>query len=93
MDIQHTDDGLKGKFFITRNDKELAEMTYVWVGTEKIIIDHTEVDKAFGGKGLAKELVFAGAAYARENSKKIIPLCPYAKATFEKYEELQDLLF
>ena len=29
MDIQHTDDGLKGKFFITQNDKELAEMTYV----------------------------------------------------------------
>ena len=67
-------------------------MTYIWAGEDKFIIDHTEVDPAYNGKGLAKQLVYAGVDYARKNSKKVIPLCPYAKATIEKNTELQDVL-
>ena len=69
MDIQHTDDGLKGKFFITRNDKELAEMTYVWVGTEKIIIDHTEVDDALRGQGAGRQCLAA-----RQRARPALPV-------------------
>ena len=58
----------------------------------KFIIDHTEVDEAYGGKGLAKQLVYAGAEYARKNGKKVIPLCTYAKATFDKNQDLQEIL-
>ncbi|GHA79196.1 hypothetical protein GCM10009007_20300 [Formosimonas limnophila] len=34
MNIKHTDDGFKGKFFVEQDHRELAEMTYVWVGNE-----------------------------------------------------------
>ncbi|WP_396022258.1 GNAT family N-acetyltransferase [Chryseobacterium suipulveris] len=67
-------------------------MTYTWAGEDKFIIDHTEVDPKFGGQGLAKQLVLAGAAYAKENNKKVIPLCPYAKSVFEKNQNIQDVL-
>ena len=92
MDIQHTDDGFKGKFFITQNDKELAEMTYVWVGTKKIIIDHTEVDDALRGQGAGRQLLAQAVEFARTTQIKIIPLCPFAKSVFDKVKEYSDVL-
>jgi predicted GNAT family acetyltransferase len=92
MDIQHTDDGFKGKFFITQNDKELAEMTYVWVGTKKIIIDHTEVDDALRGQGAGRQLLAQAVEFARTKQIKIIPLCPFAKSVFDKVKEYSDVL-
>ena len=67
-------------------------MTFTWAGEAKFVIDHTGVKEKFGGKGLAKKLVMAGVEYARENDKKIIPLCPYAKARFDRDESLKDVL-
>lgn len=40
-------------------------MTYTWNGTDNLVIDHTQVDEAFQGKGLAKKFVEAGVKYAR----------------------------
>lgn len=77
MNIQHADNGLKGKFYITQNDQELTEMTYVWVGTEKIIIDHTSVDDALRGQGAGRQLVAQAVEFTRLKHIKIIPLCPF----------------
>jgi predicted GNAT family acetyltransferase len=92
IEIKQIDNGKKGAFEIYFDGKKAGEMTYTWAGTDKFIIDHTEVDEAYGGKGLAKQLVLAGVDFARKNGKKIIPLCPYAKATFDKNEDLRDVL-
>ena len=67
-------------------------MTYSWAGDDKFIIDHTEVDEEYGGKGLGKDLVKAGVAYAREKNVKVIPLCPFAKKVIAKTPEFQDVL-
>lgn len=90
--IEQEDNGKKGKFIIYDNDEIAGEMTYTWAGKDKFIIDHTIVEERFGGKGLAKELVLADVAYAREKNVKIIPLCPYAKARFDKEESIRDVL-
>jgi hypothetical protein len=47
-------------------------------------IFHTEVDSAFGGKGLGKELVQACVDYAKENNLKITATCPYANSVLRK---------
>ena len=91
-EIKHNNNEKNGAFEIFVDGKKAGEMTYTWAGDDKFIIDHTEVDEAYGGQGLAKKLVIAGVEYARENSKKVIPLCPYAKATIAKNAELQDVL-
>lgn len=93
MDIQRIDDGKKGFFKAVDDGKEAGLMTYVWAGPGKIIIDHTEVDPAFGGKGVGKQLVMEAVKYARESNIKILPLCPYAKSVFEKNADLHDVLF
>jgi uncharacterized protein len=68
-------------------------MTYTWAGDSKFIIDHTEVNEGFNGKGVGKKLVLAAVDYARANNVKIIPLCPFAKSVFDKTEEIRDVLF
>jgi uncharacterized protein len=92
MEILQKDDGKKGMFYIEQNGQIVAEMTYVWAGDSKIIIDHTEVDDSLGGKGIGKQLVEKAVVFAREKSIKIMPLCPFAKSVFDKVKEFQDVL-
>lgn len=92
MDVKHQDFGTKGKFYIEADGQEAAAMHYVWAGDKKMIIDHTEVNEAFEGRGLGKQLFKAMVAYARANNIKIVPLCPFAKALFDRMEEYRDVL-
>jgi uncharacterized protein len=92
MEIQQQDNGTKGSFYIEQEGKQLAEMTYVWVGIQKIIIDHTEVSDALAGKGAGKQLVAAAVSFAREKGIKIMPLCPFAKSVFDKVPDYNDVL-
>ena len=93
MEIQQEDNGKKGVFFIEENNEIIAEMTYVWSGEDKIIIDHTEVSEKLGGKGIGKQLVHKAVEMAREKHIKILSLCPFAKRVFDKTEDYKDVLF
>jgi predicted GNAT family acetyltransferase len=66
MTINQEDNGEKGAFYITENGERAAEMTYVWAGANKIIIDHTEVGISLRGAGAGKQLVEASVHFARE---------------------------
>lgn len=92
MNIQHSDNGFKGEFYIASNGETQAKMTYVWVGASEFIIDHTEVGDALRGQGAGKELVAQAVTFAREKQVKIIPLCPFAKSVFDKTPEYSDVL-
>ncbi|MBC7884648.1 MAG: N-acetyltransferase [Saprospiraceae bacterium] len=92
MEIQHLENGTKGKFYITLNGKAAAEMTYVWVGSSKFIIEHTEVDELLKGKGAGKQMLQKAVEFARTKGVKIIPLCPFAKSVFDKVDSFKDVL-
>ena len=92
MNIDHLEHGSKGAFIIKENNQRLAEMTYSKAGDHLIIIDHTEVSDALRGKGAGKQLVTAAVNYVREKKIKILPLCPFAKAVFDKTPEFSDVL-
>ncbi|MFN8311062.1 MAG: GNAT family N-acetyltransferase [Chitinophagales bacterium] len=92
MEILQIDDSHKGKFYIKHNCAEVAAMTYVWAGTNRIIIDHTEVSDALKGMGAGKQMLMKAVAFAREKQLKIFPLCPFAKSVFEKTAAIQDVL-
>lgn len=89
--VQHNTEK-NGDFEALFRGKHAGLMTYTWAGTDKFIIDHTEVEEAFGGKGIGKEMLLAAVDFARKTNVKIIPLCPFAKATFQKNADLQDVL-
>jgi uncharacterized protein len=92
MEVKQKDDTKKGAFFVEENNKMLAEMTYVWAGSDRIIIDHTEVANELAGKGVGKQMVTKAVEFARQKNIKIIPLCPFAKSVFAKVKEFNDVL-
>ncbi|MBF4491444.1 N-acetyltransferase [Flavobacterium sp. MR2016-29] len=93
MEIKQINDIKKGYFEAIEEGKEAGKMTYTWAGDSKFIIDHTEVNEEFSGKGVGKKLVLAAVDYARSNNLKIIPLCPFAKSVFDKNEDIRYVLF
>ncbi|NLN31979.1 MAG: N-acetyltransferase [Flavobacteriaceae bacterium] len=92
MTIERMNNGHKGFFRAMENELQAGLMTYTWVGNEKFIIDHTEVDPGFSGQGVGKKMVMEAVEFARANNLKIIPLCPFAKSVFDKEQALHDVL-
>lgn len=71
-------------------DKLAGRCTYV-VRDGLWELEHTIVDSAYGGQGIAGKLVQELAAQAREHGVKIVPVCSYALKTFEKNAEYADV--
>lgn len=92
MEILQKDDGNKGAFYVEQENQVLAEMTYVWAGTDRIIIDHTDVNTTLKGKGIGKQMVRKAVDFARDKGIKIVPLCPFARSVFDKIKEFNDVL-
>jgi uncharacterized protein len=93
MEIIQENNEKKGVFKAIENNVEAGLMTYSWAGENKFIIDHTEVNPDFSGKGVGKQLVMKAVDYARANNLKIMPLCPFAKSVFDRVAEIRDVLY
>lgn len=91
IDINREDSPVGGRYVAVVHGEE-AEMTYSRAGTSRIIIDHTGVPDSMRGMGVGKQLVAAAVKDARAEGFKIIPLCPFAKATLEKHSEWHDVV-
>lgn len=92
MNIQHRSGDTKGEFYLEEDGEIKAKMTYSKLGNTQIIIDHTEVSDDLRGENVGKALVETGVQFARDNNLKVIPLCPFAKATIQRDSSLQDVL-
>ncbi|HBU77013.1 MAG TPA: GNAT family N-acetyltransferase [Muricauda sp.] len=92
MEIQLKELDAKGYAMARENKVRAGMMTYSIAGPELIIIDHTDVEPAFNGKGVGKDMLYKIVEMAREKNVKIIPLCPFASAMFKKLEDIRDVL-
>jgi predicted GNAT family acetyltransferase len=92
MEIKITEDQTKGSAVAKENEMIAGKMTYSIASANFIIIDHTEVDPSFKGKGVGKQLLYKIVEMARERDIKILPLCPFANAMFKKLADIQDVL-
>lgn len=81
----------KGRFYIDNNGKTVAEITYTTPNNDTFIIDHTFVDESLRGQNVGEQLVASVVALARQQARKIIPLCPFAKREFEKKASYADV--
>ena len=66
-------------------------MTYTRAAPDMIIVDHTFVHDQLRGLGVARKLLDALVAWARETHTKVMATCPYAKAQFEKDASIRDV--
>jgi predicted GNAT family acetyltransferase len=90
--IQHQEQDAKGAFTIENSGQRLAEMTYSRTNATMVIVDHTEVDPSLSGQGVGRELLDALVLWARATGTKVVPLCPFAKAQFDKDVAIRDVL-
>ncbi len=62
------------------------------VDGDVVTMPHTEVDPAFGGRGLAGELVQFALDDVRSQGLKVDPACPYVAKWIDRHPDYQDLL-
>ncbi|MGE7987825.1 GNAT family N-acetyltransferase [Lysinibacillus fusiformis] len=79
-------------FYIGKEENSEAEVHFVRVGESRIILDHTHVGEHLRGQNVGQQLVKAAVDYAKKENLLVIPLCPFAKAEFEKHPEYQEVV-
>ena len=77
----------QGGFYVMEDEKQAGEMA-ISISGKELTVYHTEVLPEYEGKGLAKMLLNDMVTHARENNMKVIALCPYVKAQFQRHPEL-----
>jgi uncharacterized protein len=60
-------------------DGEVAGFTDYRLRPDRIALVHTEVLPAYGGRGLARELVAGELTDARRRGLAVLPFCPYVR--------------
>lgn len=91
LDIHRKEGESKGRYWLVLDGHE-AEMTYSRAGETTLIIDHTGVPDALRGRGAGRALVARAVEDARAEGRKIVPLCPFAKAQIARHPEWQDVV-
>ena len=77
--------------FHTEVEGHVAELTYRLDG-HLMVIDHTLVPQAIGGRGIAAQLVLAAFEHARAAGHRVVPACSYAAVWVSRHPEFADTL-
>jgi len=83
-EIIHTESDRAGRYALALDGHE-AELTYVRPSPNLIVIEHTIVPKALGGRGLGKRLVKRAVEDAIEAGDRVGSTCWFATALIEKF--------
>ena len=93
ISISKEDDGRHGRYVARIAGVEgEAELTFTHRGPGQISADHTGAPDTMRGTGAAGALVDRLIADARAEGFRIIPLCPYVRARYEKHPGWQDVM-
>lgn len=87
MTTELRDNPDKSRFEIY-DDGELAGFSDYQLAKDMIAIIHTEIDEAFGGRGLAKVLASEMLADVRARGLSVRPFCPYVRRTIERNPDM-----
>ena len=91
--IAHEQSNDGGVFHLAQDGRRIAELTYRRIGKAWILIDHTEVDVSLRGHGVARSLLDAAVAWARDTGTKVSASCSYVTLQFERDPSIGDVLF
>ncbi|WP_462420694.1 GNAT family N-acetyltransferase [Salinicoccus sp. Marseille-QA3877] len=69
-----------------------AYVSYIVDDEGDLIIDSTEVANQLSGQGIGSTLVNMVVEYAKDEDKKIVPQCPFARAVMEREEETKQMI-
>ncbi|MFC4244505.1 GNAT family N-acetyltransferase [Gryllotalpicola reticulitermitis] len=81
----------KGRYEI-RLDEEVVGFTEYFDHDGHRVFLHTEVDPAYGGRGLAAQLVRSALDDVRERGERIVNFCPYITTYLTKHDDWEDVI-
>lgn len=80
-------------FFIGEDElNPEAYVSYVVDEDGDFVIDSTQVPDQLSGQGLGSALVRMVVEYAKEEDKRIVPECPFARAVMEREEDSKKMI-
>lgn len=78
-------------FYAYCNGHPIGQITFVRTGPDIVIIDHTEVDDAYRDSDIELNLLRHVCDFARQNHRRVLPICPTARIMFGQYPEFDDV--
>ncbi|MBC3193318.1 N-acetyltransferase [Pseudonocardia sp. C8] len=84
-----THDPAHGRYEIALDGARVGLAAYVDAADQRIFY-HTEIDDAYGGRGLAGTLVRAALTATRDEGRRIVPVCPYVKKWVGSHDDVAD---
>lgn len=90
-EVLHREGPSGGVFYIEKDGTRIAEMTYRRLGDTHVLVDHTEVDPSLRGKGVARTLLDAAVAWARQTGTRMSASCSYVVVQFARDASLRDV--
>ena len=87
-EVRHEPDSHR---FAATIDGQLALLEYQ-PGEGRMVVLHTLVPEAIGGRGIAAALVEAALAHARGHDLKVVPRCSYTAHYLSRHPEYADLV-
>ncbi len=89
--IEREAQGSEGRYHACVDGHEV-EMTYRLADDGAMVIEHTFVAPALRGRKVGEALVARSVADAREEGRRIVPVCSFVKAQLARHREWQDVL-
>jgi hypothetical protein len=91
--ITRSENGTKGRYEAVIDTLDgSGELTYSRMSATRIIADHTGVADGLRGRGVGKALVKRLIEDARSEGFRIVPLCPFVKAQYQRHPEWSDVM-
>ena len=91
MATEVSDNGESSRYEI-HADGELAGFADYHRSGGVIAYLHTEIEREFGGRGLATELIRAALDNSRAAGLSVEPFCPFVRAFIQKNADYRDLV-
>lgn len=92
MDVEIRNGSGYSYFAAIEEGEEMGEAVYHTSSDGRMTITHVGIEPRYRGAGRAEALMRKVVEYARENNLKIVPICPFARAMFQRYPDLRDVL-
>jgi quercetin 2,3-dioxygenase len=81
----------RDQFTVAVDGKPLGLTAFVKHGDQRVFY-HTEIDEAYGGRGLATLLIKQALTMTRREGKRIVAVCPMVAAYVAKHHDFDDIL-
>ena len=87
--LRHNPESLRYEAWM---DDRLVGFADYTVDRDVVTMPHTEVDPAFGGRGIGAEIVRFALDDIRAAGRTVVPACPFVARWIERHPAYQDMV-